>query len=80
MKEILKGWGNFVLGLKTKEAKEKAKHCKKCTHKKIGNIEFIKDNQIKEIEGYVCNACDTIVKCPLSTKLRSDDPCPKGKF
>ena len=76
MKEILKGWGNFALGLKTKEAKKKAEICLDCDHLENGKFEIIKDNKIKEISGAICGVC----KCPLSTKLRSDDKCPKGKF
>lgn len=76
MKEIIKGWGNFALGLKTAEAKKKAEICLNCESLENGKIEIIKDNKIKEISGAICAEC----KCPLSAKLRSDDKCPKGKF
>lgn len=74
--DILQGWTNFVLNLKTKEAKEKADICFDCEHKRYSNFEIIKDNKIKEISGFICDACI----CPLSAKLRSGSKCPLKKF
>lgn len=76
MKNFFTGWGNFLLGLNTKEAKRKANICLDCDHLESGKIEIIKDNKIKEISGAICGKC----KCPLSAKLRSDDKCPIGRF
>lgn len=76
MKEFFKGWTNYFLGLKTEEAKRKAKICVQCNRIKKGKIEILKDDQIEEINGAYCGFC----KCPLIAKLRSNDKCPEGKF
>lgn len=73
---IIEGWANYVLNLKTIEAKRKASICNDCLHKKYTGYEVIQDNSIKEIQGFICNKC----KCPLSAKLRSNSKCPLKKF
>lgn len=73
---IIEGWANFVLNLKTVDAKIKASICNGCKHKKYAGYEIIKDNEIKELQGFICDKC----KCPLSAKLRSNSKCPLKKF
>lgn len=76
MKNIIQGWSNLFLGLKTKEAKKKAEICLECESIQHGKYEIIKDNKIQQIAGAMCGEC----KCPLSAKLRSDSVCPLKKF
>ena len=73
---FIQGWTNFVLNLENDSAKEKAKICLECDYLKKGKIEIIKDNEIKEISGFICGKC----KCPLPAKLRSNSKCPLNKF
>lgn len=75
MIDFITGWKNFLIGLDA-NAKEKAKHCEKCPFNKLGKIEIIKEDDIKEINGRVCSLCS----CPLSAKLRSKSKCKLGKF
>jgi predicted SprT family Zn-dependent metalloprotease len=73
---IIQGWSNFLFELETEQAKEKSYFCLECKERKFSGYEIIKDNEIKELQGYVCNLC----KCTLSAKLRSDSKCPLNKF
>jgi len=73
---MITGWSNLLFELETEKAKEKSFFCLECKERKFTNFEIIKDNQIKELNGYICNLC----KCPLIAKLRSDSKCPLNKF
>ena len=73
---IIGGWANLLLELETESAKEKSYFCLDCKERKFSKFELIKDNEIKELNGYICGIC----KCPLVAKLRSDSKCPLNKF
>tara|TARA_R110002020_G_scaffold24905_2_gene81268 strand:- start:521 stop:766 length:246 start_codon:yes stop_codon:yes gene_type:complete len=78
--KILEGWKKYFIPdpLTQEEAKVRASICYKCPDKKHGNIlAYLKDETIKEIEGYYCGVC----RCPLVAKTRStQDKCPKGNW
>ena len=81
LSNILNGWQNFISKSEvTEELKnERGKHCVSCTDKKYSKTlqAFIKDD-LKEVEGYVCLKCPSVIKCPLSAKLLSEkETCPK---
>lgn len=77
---IIKGWTNYAFknNEMEKEAIRKAKICasNECGHYEITKYLSWVGDDIKELEGSYCNKCH----CPLSSKLRSDDPCPIGRF
>jgi hypothetical protein len=80
--DILNGWKNYLFEddeVVLEEAKRRASICDQCEYKKKGlHGGIMKDYTIKEIEGYYCDAC---AKCPLSTKVRSENhSCPKNKW
>lgn len=74
--EILKGWSNYLVNETNESVKAKAKFCEVCPERKHGKLLMFMSDILKEIEGHYCGIC----KCPLSTKLRSDDKCPLNKF
>lgn len=88
-KNIRDGWKNFmdksevIESLANKRASicESANNGSLCVHAKKKMLSaFIKDS-IKSIEGYSCNKCPSIIKCPLSAKIRSkNESCPIGKW
>ena len=71
---ILNGWQNFMDKSEVTEsiANQRGVKCAKCTHKQFSKTikAFVKDDII-EVEGYVCMKCPSIIKCPLSAKIRS---------
>lgn len=79
LSNILSGWKNFIWKSVEVErlATKRATICSGCPNAVEGSFEIIKDNEIKEISGMVCNMC----LCPLSAKLRSpEESCPKKKW
>lgn len=80
--DIINGWKNYLFDddpVLLEEAKRRASICDLCDFKKKGIHEGIMpDYSIKNIEGYYCDAC---LKCPLSTKVRSQNhSCPENKW
>lgn len=77
---ILNGWSNFIKKSEVTEliAVERATHCIDCKETKHSKtIKALIKDDLKEVEGYICNIC----KCPLSAKLRSEnEQCPLGKW
>lgn len=79
---ILDGWKNYVFENAEVEAmaKDRAKECAGCNDAIPGTFAQLIEDEMKEVEGLVCNGCGA-VKCPLSTKLRSvEETCPKGNW
>lgn len=81
---ILNGWQNFIAKSEVTEleAVERAKHCIDCKHKAFSKTlkAFVQDDLV-QIEGYVCMKCESSIKCPLSAKLRSEnETCPLSKW
>ena len=79
IKNVFIGWLNYIFENEdvNQSAKEKAKVCFDCPEKVKGTYEKVMpDYSLVEVEGFKCNKCG----CPLSTKLRSEDNCPLGKF
>ena len=77
---ILNGWENFIEKSEVTEviAKKRASKCNNCSFKKYSKTikAFVKDDLI-EVEGYVCLKCPSLIKCPLSAKIRSvNETCP----
>ena len=71
-KNFFSGWGNWLTDNPeaAKMAKERAKACQDCIFSvKSKYLDWVGDD-IKEIEGYVCDMCDG---CPLSAKLRASE-------
>lgn len=78
LNNILQGWQNYMDKSEVIEdvAKERAEICAKCPDAKHGKLlQFVKD-ELKEIQGHYCDVC----KCPLSSKIRSNDKCPLDKW
>lgn len=58
-------------------AEARAIECAKCEHSVKGFVASLVNDEIKDIEGLVCNLCD----CPLSGLLRSpDETCKANKW
>lgn len=79
---ILNGWKNFMDKSEVSEklAVDRAVHCLDCEFKEKGVLMYFKDT-IKEMEGYKCTKCPSLIKCPLSAKIRSNnEKCPIGKW
>lgn len=80
IKNIINGWGNYIFPSAYIEnlAQERAKKCGSCKHAKEMLLDtFMPDYTIKCIKGLACDIC----KCPLSTKLRSEEEtCPQNKW
>lgn len=77
--KIYKGWGSYLDDKPlSDEEKRRVSICDTCPNKKFSKtISVFVDDDIKEIEGYLCNVC----KCPLSAKIRSDNSrCPVNKW
>lgn len=75
LNSIITGWSRYIWKDQNAEqrAKAKAEICAKCDQSKLSLYSsLLKDNSLKKVKGMICDVC----KCPLSTKLRSDDPCP----
>lgn len=79
LNDIIQGWKNY-LGDKplNNEEQRRVSICDKCPNKKFSKtISVFVDDDIKEVEGFVCNVC----KCPLSAKIRSKHSrCPVNKW
>lgn len=61
-------------------AKKRAVHCSDCQFSNEGVLVYFKDT-LKEIEGLKCDKCTSIIKCPLSAKIRSiNEKCPIGRW
>ena len=82
LKDIINGWGAYVINDETSKeiAKARAKKCSVCD-KSVrikGLMEvLLPDYSIKEIQGLKCSVCS----CPLSTATRSKNyKCPFGKW
>lgn len=75
---ILQGWKKYLNEEAGQLEKTRADICKDCEHATVGTYEkLMKDFKLKEIQGLKCDKC----KCPLSTKLRSEnEKCPLGKW
>lgn len=79
VKNIYAGWIALLTNdpQARKLAEERAPHCAKCDHAVFKeHLAIIKD-EVKAVEGYVCDLCS----CPLSTKLRApDSKCDAGNW
>jgi len=75
---IAEGWISYLFGNNPDWVTERAMVCKKCPHAVHGTYEkLMPDYNLKEVQGLKCGKC----KCPLSTKLRSEnEKCPIGKW
>lgn len=76
---IIDGWSNYAFEGEDvrKMALERAEHCGKCPHAVKRFYAALVVDEIKDIEGYVCNLCS----CPLSALLRSpDEKCKDNKW
>lgn len=71
-KNFFSGWGNWLTENPeaAKMAKERAKHCQDCIFSVKGKFQGWVGDDIKEIEGYICEVCHG---CPLSAKLRAPE-------
>ena len=76
LNNILNGWSNFMKRSEVTElvAVSRATFCIDCPEAKYSKtIKALVKDDLKDIEGFVCNKC----KCPLSAKLRSEnETCP----
>lgn len=84
LKNIINGWSNFMSRSEVTEmvAVSRGLYCIDCDYAKFSKTvkAFIKDD-FTEIEGFVCDKCPSVIKCPLSAKLRSEDEsCPLGNW
>lgn len=80
---ILSGWKNYVFENEEIEliAKKRAEGCSDCPLAVKGWYAELINDEMKDVEGLVCNGCDGAIKCPLSTKLRSrEETCPQKKW
>ena len=75
---IIQGWKNYLKNETDTNVLKKSAICENCPEAIIGTYEkFMPDESLKEIQGLKCDKC----KCPLSTKLRSEnETCPLGKW
>jgi len=73
---IAKAWFKFFTNVTEPEHRKRAEICSTCDAKEYSKFMVFQDDDLKEIEGFVCGVC----KCPLSSKIRSTDKCPKGKW
>lgn len=75
VKEIIRGWKNFVSKseLTESEALKKAKICAECPFiEKAFLLSYVKESEdFKQIEGFRCGLC----KCPTSALIRSNKAC-----
>lgn len=81
LKHVIQGWGNYIINPEevTEEQMRKMSICSTCEFAVKGIFPiFIEEiSDFKEIEDYVCTACNN---CPLSTKIRSNSKCDKNKW
>lgn len=75
---ITQGWKMYLGDKTTQFERDRADICKECPNAVVGTYEqLMPDFSLKEIQGLKCDIC----KCPLSTKIRSEDSeCPLGKW
>jgi len=68
---MIKEWISIITNKSvTLKEFERSKICGKCKHKTYTRyLELIK-SEIKDVQGYYCNKC----KCPLISKLKTDNP------
>ena len=79
LRNIVEGWGNYVFENDEVEsiARQRAEECGKCDEAIVGIVAALVIDEIKDIEGMVCNKCN----CPLSAKTRSlNETCPLRKW
>lgn len=79
--EIISGWNKYLFedkALDDKTASQRASTCSECEHAKKGmHTAILPDYSFAEIRGHYCGIC----KCPLSTKVRSENAqCPLNKW
>ena len=80
---ILSGWKNYAFENQEIEilARERALECAKCELSDVSWYAEVIDDKITDIKGMVCKGCAGVVKCPLSSKLRSKvETCPKSHW
>jgi len=77
--KIINGWYHYLSGNTEVEklANKRAKICAVCPHKKESKVfAWVKDD-IKEINGTICNKCS----CPIAMKVRSiNEKCPINEW
>ncbi len=77
--KIINGWYHYLSGDTEVEklANKRAKICAICPHKKESKVfAWVKD-EIKEINGTICNKCS----CPIAMKVRSiNENCPINEW
>ena len=77
--KIINGWYHYLSGDTEVEklANKRAKICAICPHKKESKVfTWVKD-EIKEINGTICNKCS----CPIAMKVRSiNENCPINEW
>ena len=80
VKDIVSGFSYLVIEDSEVEAKAKARAevCGGCKFAKYnGKLNtVVVDNKTHKVKGMYCGVCS----CSLSAKVRSDDPCPLGKW
>lgn len=79
LKNIFTGWKNYLNGneLASDLAKQRSKYCSKCEHSVFKKHLLTVKDEVKIIEGFVCDLCH----CPLSAKLRvPEEKCDAGKW
>lgn len=74
--KIAKAWNSVFKGIKTEEHVRRAEVCGGCPSKRYSKFLSYIEDDLKEVEGFVCNECG----CPLVAKIRSNDKCPLGKW
>lgn len=79
---ILNGWKNYIWDSPEIEALaiKRAAHCSNCDQAVESEFWALDEEseEMEKIKGLVCNGCEGSIKCPLSTKLRSEgETCPK---
>lgn len=83
IKNVLNGW-KFYLSKDEeieKMAKERYEFCKYCRESKESIYKVFLKDELIDAKGKVCNGCDGVIKCPLSTKLRSkEETCPLNNW
>ncbi len=75
VKHIVSGWEAILKGDTTEVHKERANVCSTCEHKKLSIVhKLLPDvSGTKEVNGMVCNDCDSVIKCPLQAKIRTEE-------
>jgi hypothetical protein len=75
LRNIYTGWKNYLTDneLANELAQERAPFCSECTHAVFKQHLLAMTDEVKIIEGFVCELCH----CPLSAKLRvPEEKCP----